>query len=339
MAITLALKYRPKTWNDVTEQASVVSILQNQINTQTHKNCYLFCGPAGCGKTTSARIFASDLNNGKGTPIEIDGASNNGVEQVRTIIDQAKMRALDCEYKVYIIDECHALSNNAWQAMLKLIEEPPKNTIFLFCTTDPQKIPATILSRVQRYDFKKISLDGVIDRLAYILQQEISEGGQITIEEEAIEYIAKLADGGMRDAISLMDKCLSFSPDLTTKNVLQALGSANYDVMLNLLSSICSKSQDKAIEVIEQVYNDGLDLTQFMKQFWLFVLDVKKYNIFRDFKYLQLPCTLKSHLDILCGQVPENLLQDLLELNNSLKRETCVKQYVESTLYSWLRVH
>lgn len=337
MAITLALKYRPTTFGDVTEQASVISILRNQITTKTHKNCYLFTGSAGTGKTTTARIFANELNQGKGTPIEVDGASNNGVEQVRIIIDQAKMRALDSEYKVYIIDECHALSNAAWQAMLKLIEEPPKNTIFIFCTTDPQKIPATILSRVQRYDYKKISLEGVVKRLNHILEKEIEEGRNIQYEQAAIEYIAKIADGGMRDAITLMDKCLSYNEQLSTINVLQALGSANYDTMFKLLEEILSKKLDDSLITIEEVYNSGLDLTQFIRQFWLFTLDVYKYALLEDFKYLQLPITLQSQLDELIPKLNDTLLTDLLELNNNLKRETCVKQYVEATLFDWLR--
>jgi len=337
MAITLALKYRPAVFEDVTEQASVISILQNQITTKTHKNCYLFTGSAGTGKTTTARIFANELNQGKGTPIEVDGASNNGVEQVRIIIDQAKMRALDSEYKVYIIDECHALSNAAWQAMLKLIEEPPKNTIFIFCTTDPQKIPATILSRVQRYDYKKISLDGVVKRLNHILEKEIEEGRSLQYEQAAIEYIAKIADGGMRDAITLMDKCLSYNENLSTENVLQALGSANYDTMFELLQHILSEKLDESLVIIEEVYNSGLDLTQFIRQFWLFTLDVYKYALLEDFKYLQLPVTLKTQLDGIIPDLNDELLTNLLELNNNLKRETCVKQYVEATLFSWLR--
>ena len=124
------------------------------------------------GKTTSARIFANKINEGLGNPIEVDAASNNGVEQIRVIIDDAKFKPLDSKYKIYILDECHMLSNGAWNAMLKLLEEPPKTTIFILCTTDPQKIPKTILSRVQRYDFNKISLDGIVKRLEYILQQE-----------------------------------------------------------------------------------------------------------------------------------------------------------------------
>ena len=168
----LAIKYRPKVWADVTEQGSTKLILQQQIEGGEVKNAYLFCGPAGCGKTTCARIFANDINRGQGNPIELDAASNNGVDDVRNIIQQAQTQSLDSEYKIFIIDECHALSNSAWQAMLKIIEEPPAKSIFIFCTTDPQKIPKTILSRVQRYDFQRISQKGIVDRLEYILQQE-----------------------------------------------------------------------------------------------------------------------------------------------------------------------
>ena len=168
----LAIKYRPKTWNDVTEQNSTKIILQQQLDSGEVKNAYLFCGPAGCGKTTCARIFANDINNGEGNPIELDAASNNGVDDVRNIIQQAKTKSLDSEYKIFIIDECHALSNSAWQAMLKIIEEPPAKSIFIFCTTNPERIPKTILSRVQRYDFNRISTEGIVNRLKYILEQE-----------------------------------------------------------------------------------------------------------------------------------------------------------------------
>lgn len=168
----LAIKYRPKTWEDVTEQNSTKIILQQQLENDEIKNAYLFCGPAGCGKTTCARIFANDINKGEGNPIELDAASNNGVDDVRNIIQQAKTKSLDSEYKIFIIDECHAISNAGWQAMLKIIEEPPAKSIFIFCTTDPQKIPKTIISRVQRYDFQRISQDGIVNRLEYILQQE-----------------------------------------------------------------------------------------------------------------------------------------------------------------------
>lgn len=168
----LAIKYRPITFNEVVEQDSIKIILQQQIKENSFKSAYLFVGGAGTGKTTCARIFAHDINHGEGNPIELDAASNNGVEDVREIIQQAKTKSLDSEYKIFIIDECHALSNSAWQAMLKIIEEPPAKSIFIFCTTDPQKIPKTILSRVQRYDFQRISQDGIVNRLKYILDEE-----------------------------------------------------------------------------------------------------------------------------------------------------------------------
>lgn len=171
-AKTLAIKYRPKTWDDVMEQDSIKIILKQQLESGEIKNAYLFCGGAGTGKTTCARIFANEINKGQGNPIEMDAASNSGVEDVRSISQQAKMKALDAEYKIFIIDECHAISNTGWQAFLKLIEEPPAKTIFIFATTNPEKIPKTILSRVQRYDFKRISEKGVINRLQYILKNE-----------------------------------------------------------------------------------------------------------------------------------------------------------------------
>lgn len=172
---TLAVKYRPKDWDDVVEQDEIKMILQQQLKTNTVKNAYLFCGGAGTGKTTCARIFANAINKGHGNPIEMDAASNSGVEDVRNISQQARARSIDSEYKIFIIDECHAISNTGWQAFLKLIEEPPAKSIFIFCTTDPQKIPKTILSRVQRYDFRRISQAGIVERLKYILDEENKE--------------------------------------------------------------------------------------------------------------------------------------------------------------------
>ena len=172
MGKSLAVKYRPKSWSEVSEQDSVCKILNNQIDTNTIRNGYLFCGGAGTGKTTCARIFADQINKGQGAPIELDAASNNSVEDIRKLIEQAQTQSLDSEYKTFIIDECHSLSNQAWQAMLKTLEEPPAKSVFIFCTTNPEKIPATILSRVQRFNFQRISQSGIIKRLEYVLQQE-----------------------------------------------------------------------------------------------------------------------------------------------------------------------
>lgn len=338
---TLAIKYRPKDFDSVVEQNSIKQILQDQIATGTHKNCYLFTGGAGTGKTTLARIVGKEINGGEGSLIEIDAASNNGVDNVREIIDNAKFKALDSKYKVYIIDECHMLSTGAWNAMLKLIEEPPAATIFIFCTTDPQKIPATILSRVQRYDFQRISHDKIVERLQTIMDYENEEActggcdGAFTYDLESLEYIAKLADGGMRDAITLLDKCISFNPDINIKNVIEALGSVNYEVMLNLTNSIIDRAAAEVIITIEEVHRQGLDLKQFIKQYSYFLLDISKYGLLGNFTYLQIPSTLESALSELTYEdhaVILFLLAKVLELSTNIKWETSPKPLIESTL-------
>lgn len=174
--LSLAVKYRPQTFDDVTEQESTKIILTQQLQSNSIQHAYLFVGGAGTGKTTCARIFANEINKGQGSPIELDAASHGGVDDVRDIVQQAKMKSLDSEYKVFIIDECHAISALGWQAFLKLLEEPPAKSIFIFCTTDPQKIPNTIISRVQRYEFQRLSARGICDRLMHIIEQENING-------------------------------------------------------------------------------------------------------------------------------------------------------------------
>ena len=339
MAIkSLAIKYRPKTFDDVVEQENIKIILKQQLATNTTKNAYLFCGGAGTGKTTCARIFANEINNHQGNPIEMDAASNSGVDDVREIINQAKTKSLDSEYKVFIIDECHSISNTGWQAFLKLIEEPPAKSIFIFCTTDPQKIPKTILSRVQRYDFQRISFDGIVHRLAHILADEfpsatgINDVG-ITVDKSAIEYIAKIADGGMRDAITLMDKCLAYSTDLTLENVVKALGVLDYEEMFDLLDFIQQNEANYIVEFIEKVHRSGRDLKQFVRQFTNFVLDVGKYCICKSFDYIQIPNLYKDELDGYIEVVDEinHLLSVLVKLNAEIKWDESPKAMIEAT--------
>lgn len=332
MAIkSLAIKYRPMTFDDVVEQGSIKIILQQQLDNDETKNAYLFCGGAGTGKTTCARIFANEINKHQGNPIEMDAASNSSVDDVREIIAQAKTKSLDSEYKVFIIDECHSLSNTAWQALLKLIEEPPAKSIFIFCTTDPQKIPKTILSRVQRYDFQRISHNGVVKRLMQILDWE-----DITsVEKDAVDYIAKIADGGMRDAITLLDKCLAYSTDLTTENVVAALGTVNYKIMIDLTSAIIiANDQAETIKIIEEIHRSGKDLKQFVKSYMNFVLDLNKYNCLKSFDYLEIPEIYADDVEYLStdNESCEALLDTLIHLNADIKWDTAPKSMIEATL-------
>lgn len=672
---TLAVKYRPKTFDDVVEQEAIKMILEDQIATGTFQHSYLFCGPAGCGKTTAARIFASEINEGKGNPIEVDAASNNGVDNVRDIIDNARRKSMDSEYKVYIIDECfhkdtlvdtptgkrricsikpgdrvynmtgvatvsnvfknrvftnrlccvtingeqilttvdhlfftndgwvsakdlvegdtvyvhsnlselrkgiseestrckvvqsgmcksiessnshkvgdsklcgmwegvsmqaasretdlfrglqkyvdisnregkevfnscsseneaeqsfestggasqdsrdskeerdfthldgcswrewslyeapdsleriirygvdtrvrdthslseecsplsyelqsrprltyfetgdrggwcrpqyevatvirrkenevseqfrvdrveiyqpgnndglferyfsnselreetvemydlevkghpsyfaggvlvhncHMLSTGAWNAMLKLLEEPPKTTVFIMCTTDPQKIPATIISRVQRYNFSKIPLQSIIGRLKTIINKEnMTEEvqGAYTFDEEAISYVAKLADGGMRDAITMMDKCLSLNPHLSVESAVKALGTVDYDVHFDLLFFLESNNKKSAIELVEKVYDAGKDLKQFIKQFQYFVLDVCKYMMFRDFTMVSIPALDEYKQKMEDDDLDSSLtvLEWVRQLNTDIKWEANPKAIVQTAI-------
>lgn len=332
---SLAVKYRPQTFDDVSEQSAIKTILTQQLVANETKNAYLFCGGAGTGKTTCARIFAQEINKHMGNPIEMDAASNNSVDDVREIIQQAKTKSLDSEYKVFIIDECHALSNTAWQAMLKLIEEPPAKSIFIFCTTDPQKIPKTILSRVQRYDFQRISQQGIVNRLKEIIHFEHKDCNDILFEDDALEYIAKIADGGMRDAITLMDKCVAFSSNLTLESVVEALGTTDYETLFHLTEAIIDGKTDEVIKVVEDIHMSGKDLKQFIKTYIAFALDVCKYDVTGSFKYLQLPNLYEERLKQYSAgdfEFCQSLLTTLIKLNADIKWETNPKVMIESTL-------
>lgn len=341
----LAVKYRPKTFNDMTEQSAIKDILCNQIKTKTFKHGYLFTGPAGTGKTTSARIFANMINGGKGNPIEVDAASNSGVDNIRQIIDDAKRKPLDAEYKIFIVDECHSLSNGAWQALLKTLEEPPKFTVFIFCTTDPQKIPNTILSRVQRYNFQKISNKGIVKRLEYICLAENSQDvndpdlrdiGDIIRYPDALEYIAKVCNGGMRDAITLMDKCLSLSHDLTLENVLKTIGGEDYNTFFDFLFALVKCDKQTCIGIIEETYNSGKDVKQFLKDFSKFILDVEKYLIYEDTDYINIPATEENIKDL--EELTEHkksvfdTMDFIVSLNNQIKWDSDPKTLIELSI-------
>ena len=318
---SLALKYRPKEFSDLCEQESIVKILTNQIETNTIKHGYLFVGPAGCGKTTSARIFANMINKGAGQPIELDAASNNGVDEIRNLIEQAQTKSLDSEYKVFIIDEVHMVTTQGFNAFLKTLEEPPAKSIFILCTTNPEKIPATILSRVQRYNFQKISTEGIIKRLKYILEQEFRDATEWTWDNEAVEYIAKLAEGGMRDGITLLDKCLSYSEELTVENVVKALGVADYSTMLDITDSIVRCNDLEVIDTINKLFNEGVDLKQFVKTYFEFILDINMYDISQSMDYIKIPKLYQEDIDRYDTKDMTMLLKMLVNLQSDIKYE------------------
>lgn len=278
-------KFRPDCFEDVKGQEHIVTTLQNQIKANRIGHAYLFCGTRGTGKTTIAKIFAKAVNcehPAGGSPcgecdtcraisagasmnvIEIDAASNNGVDNIREIVDEVSYSPAEGKYKVYIIDEVHMLSIGAFNALLKTLEEPPSYVIFILATTEVHKIPITILSRCQRYDFRRITIDTITARL-----QELMEAEQIQVEEKALRYVAKTADGSMRDALSLLDQCIAFhfGQELTYDKVLDVLGAVDTEVFGRLLRHVLNRDVAGCIGLLEEIVMQGRELTQFVADF------------------------------------------------------------------------
>ena len=283
--MALYRKFRPDNFLEVKGQEHIVTTLKNQIKAGRIGHAYLFCGTRGTGKTTVAKLLAKVVNCENpvdGNPcnecrmckgivagtsmnvIEIDAASNNGVDNVREIVEEVRYSPTEGRYKVYIIDEVHMLSTGAFNALLKTIEEPPSYVIFILATTEVHKIPVTILSRCQRYDFKRITIDIIADRLKQLMEAE-----NIDVEEKALRYVARVADGSMRDALSLLDQCISFylGKKLTYDNVLEVLGAVDTQVFARLLEHIRNRDVSSCIKLLEEIESGGRELGQFTIDF------------------------------------------------------------------------
>ena len=345
-------KFRPQEFEDVKGQEHIVTTLKNQIKADRIGHAYLFCGTRGTGKTTVAKIFAKAVNCEHpvdGSPcgecaicraiadgssmnvIEIDAASNNGVDNIRQIREEVTYRPTEGKYKVYIIDEVHMLSAGAFNALLKTLEEPPSYVIFILATTEAHKIPITILSRCQRYDFHRISIDTIAGRLMDLMKEE-----NVDVEEKAIRYVAKAGDGSMRDALSLLDQCIAFhlGETLTYENVLEVLGAVDTEIFSRLLRQIISKDITGAIGTLDTLVDEGREMGQMVTDFtWYLrnlllmqssddmeeVLDMSKEHI----------AALKEETELVKPEVLMRYIRIFSELGNQIKYATQKRILIE----------
>lgn len=343
--LALYRKYRPRTFEDVRGRDAIVRTLKNQINTGRIGHSYLFCGTRGTGKTTIAKIFARAVNCEQpvdGSPcgtcpsclaierdaslnvVEMDAASNNGVDDIRTIIDEVSYSPAQGRYRIYIIDEAHMLSTAASNALLKTLEEPPSYAIFILATTDPNKLPLTILSRCQRYDFGRLSPGVIAGRL-----KEVSDSEHLEIEERALRYLAAAADGSLRDGLSLLDQCNAFNygnGTLTYEKTLEILGAVDAAVFSRLFRAVEAHDTVQALAVLEEILSQGREMTQFVTDF---------VGYLRNIMLLKASEDLKDTLDLSADQL-EMMLQDArsAELSEIMRDLRIMAELVDQIRYA-----
>lgn len=351
---SLYRKYRPMRFEDVCGQQFIVKILSNAIKNNKIGHAYLFCGTRGTGKTTIAKIFAKLVNclnpldnvpcgeceiclneNTDEIPdiIEIDAASNNGVDEIRELKNKIKLMPVMCKYKVYIIDEVHMLSTGAFNALLKTLEEPPEHVIFILATTEPQKLPITIISRCQRFDFKKINVLDISKRLKYISQKE-----GIDIDDEAIEEIAKLSEGAMRDAIGLLDQISSFADSkITVEDIYTIRGSVSNRVLIELIEKYIDNDASSILSIVDDIYLSGKDFYRLSEDILVFyrnMLISKVAPSYFEDKALQLKddiMRLSSKIDV---KRIERMIKKLEELLRNIKSSDYPRILFETTILS-----
>jgi len=349
--VALYRKFRPQIFDDVVGQEQITKILKHQIQNNQIGHAYLFCGGRGTGKTSTAKIFSRVVNctspingepcnecsvckgilSGSVTDImEIDAASNNGVDNIRSIKENVIYAPTIAKYKVYIIDEVHMLSGSAFNALLKTLEEPPENVIFILATTEPHKIPITILSRCQRFEFKRISKPNIVKRLQFICNEK-----QISCEENALNVVAQAADGALRDAISLLDKIISSGvTEITEEATRNLLGLEKSSTTASMLDAILSSNLNEALSIISSVTDSGKDLKYFIWEIVNFARDVLIYQVTEDeslinnYASLEAVKALKNTDKIKL----EKIITNLSELENQIKASSFPNILLESSV-------
>lgn len=291
MYLALYRKYRPQNFDEVIGQDHIIKTLKNQILMDKVGHAYLFCGSRGTGKTSTAKIFAKEINcicGGKGTCdfclnkssldiLEIDAASNNGVDEIRDLREKVKYPPVDGKYKVYIIDEVHMLSPSAFNALLKTLEEPPKHAVFILATTEVHKLPATILSRCMRFDFKLVSVEDLNALLKNILDAE-----GISYDEQSIGLIARAGEGSVRDTLSIADRCISFAGSLTSSSVVEVLGSTNRQTLIEISNQVLSGNVQGAIICLDKILSSGKSPAVLGKDLVYYFRDLLIINILKE---------------------------------------------------------
>jgi DNA polymerase-3 subunit gamma/tau len=319
----LTRKYRPRSFDDVVSQGHIISTLRNAIDQNRISHAYLFCGPRGVGKTTMARVVARMIN---GVSIDIDGeelgrtldiieidaASNSGVDDVRNLRDGVRVPPQNGKYKVYIIDEVHMLSKQAFNALLKTLEEPPEHVKFIFATTEPHKVLPTVLSRVQRFDFRRIKISEIVDRLSYICGEE-----KIKIDDASLHLIARKADGALRDALSLMDQAIAFcGDDIKYEKLLGALNAISTDHLFNLMDCVLKRDTSSGMQIIHQLLHEGHDTQELLIAITEHVRNIYFSAFTENGELLEVPEDEKKRLALVAASFSEDDLLRIMHLTS-----------------------